>query len=77
MYLRKSIPLFIVFRALGVETDKEILEYIFYNLDKKYNNIFNFVRKTVSSVGPIYSQQSALYYLATLTKIKTFIVLIF
>ena len=69
--LRKSIPLFIVFRALGVETDKEILEYIFYNLDKKYNNIFNFVRKTVSSVGPIYSQQSALYYLATLTKIKT------
>ena len=33
MYNNRDVPLFIMFRALGVETDKEILQYIIGNLE--------------------------------------------
>jgi len=31
-YVRKEIPIVIVFRAMGIESDREILEHIVYNL---------------------------------------------
>lgn len=31
-YVRKEIPIVVVFRALGIESDREILEHIVYNL---------------------------------------------
>ena len=36
-HIKHDIPLFIVFRALGIESDKEILKYILYDLDDKNN----------------------------------------
>lgn len=36
-FLRTEIPVFTMFRALGIETDKEIISYIVYDLDKPKN----------------------------------------
>ena len=35
--LNKKVPLFVVFRFLGIESDKEILEYIFSDLEDDVN----------------------------------------
>ena len=62
----KYIPLFVMFRILGVETDKEILEYIFHDLND------DFAKQGLRLLYPsidnednkkIYDQMSALHYL--------------
>ena len=71
-YLKKNIPLFIVFRALGVESDKEIMEYIFYDIENDYmQDMLNFLGLSVSDNGPINTQKKANIYLSTLTRQRT------
>ena len=38
--IKAEVPLFIIFRALGVETDKDIIELIMGSADSDYNMIF-------------------------------------
>jgi DNA-directed RNA polymerase II subunit RPB2 len=68
--VRKPIPLFIVMRALGVLSDKEIIKYCLLDLEKYHTYIDLFV-PSIHDAGEIFSQNQALKYIATFTKHKT------
>jgi len=68
--VRKPVPLFIVFRALGFISDKEIIEMCLLDLEK-YESMIDLFIPSVHDAGPILTQQTALKYIATLTKGKT------
>jgi DNA-directed RNA polymerase II subunit RPB2 len=68
--VRKPVPLFIVMRALGIISDKEIIETCLLDLEKNENYIDLFI-PSVHDAGPIFTQQDALQYIALLTKGKT------
>ena len=68
--VRKPVPLFIVFRALGIISDKDIITYCLLdlNVNKKYVDLFV---PSVHDAGSIFTQENALKYIALLTKGKT------
>lgn len=68
--VRKQVPLFIVMRALGVISDKSIIEHCLLDLDK-YKHYIDDFRPSIHDAGEIFTQQAALKYIATLTKGKT------
>ena len=62
-----------MFRALGIESDKEILEYILYNLDDDKSKLYiEYLRPTIENSGLIYTQELAIKYLSNLTLRKHF-----
>jgi DNA-directed RNA polymerase II subunit RPB2 len=64
-----QIPLFIVFRLLGIESDKDILKMILYNLDTEKSRMFlEDLEASVVDAGPIFNQMDAVRYVASLTK---------
>ena len=66
--MKKQIPLFIVFRLLGIENDKEILKYILGNLDTKMSNLFlEDLQQSIVDNGPIFTQHDAIKYCANLS----------
>uniref|UniRef100_A0A6C0D5V4 DNA-directed RNA polymerase n=1 Tax=viral metagenome TaxID=1070528 RepID=A0A6C0D5V4_9ZZZZ len=68
--VRKPVPLFIVFRALGIISDKQIITMCLLDLDK-YENMIDLFEPSVHDAGGILTQQNALRFIATLTKGKT------
>ena len=68
--VRKPVPLFILMRALGVISDKEIINYCLLDLEKNESKIDLFI-PSVHDAGNIYNQETAIKYIATLTKGKT------
>lgn len=68
--VRKPVPLFIVFRALGVISDKQIITMCLLDLEK-YESMVDLFAPSVHDAGGIMTQRTALKYIATLTKRKT------
>ena len=68
--VRKPVPLFIVFRALGLLTDKEIIETCLLDLDKNSAMMDLFI-PSIHDAGIIMTQTEALHFIAQLTKTKT------
>ena len=68
--VRKPIPLFIVFRALGILSDKRIIQYILLNLERNKDYIDLFI-PSIHDSNCIFTQDSALKYISTFTKHKT------
>ena len=67
--VRSPVPLFIVFRALGVISDKDIISYCLLDLEK-YNSMIDIFIPSVHDASIILNQQNALEYIALLTKGK-------
>ena len=68
--VRKSIPLFIVMRALGIVSDKDICKMIVHDIDK-YEHYIRTLIPCVHDAGGIFNQMNALEYIASFTKVKT------
>ena len=56
-----KIPLFILFRALGIETDREILNMIIYDTDSQElrDKLLDELLNTIKDSQPIYTQKNA------------------
>jgi DNA-directed RNA polymerase II subunit RPB2 len=68
--VRKPIPLFIVFRALGIISDKQIITTCLLDLEK-YDSMIDLFVPSVHDAGGIMTQRNALKFIATFTKGKT------
>ena len=65
--VRKPVPLFILMRALGVISDKEIIKTCLLDIEKNSNYIDLFI-PSVHDANKIFNQETALKYIATFTK---------
>ena len=68
--VRAPVPLFIVFRALGFVSDKEIIQMCLLDMEKYENLVDDFI-PSIHDAGPIMTQLNALQYIAQLAKYKT------
>ena len=68
--VRSPVPLFIVFRALGVLSDREILEFCLLDLDENAELLDHFI-PSIHDANKIFTQEGAIKFIATLTKSKT------
>ena len=69
------VPLFILFRALGLESDRDILSTIIYDSDPKdlKNYMMDFLMASIKDSQPVYSRKTAMKLLALNTKGKEII----
>ena len=67
--VRKPIPFFILMRALGVVSDKKIIEHILLNLHER-NDYLDILRNSIYDAGKIFTQEAALRYIGSFTKGK-------
>jgi DNA-directed RNA polymerase II subunit RPB2 len=64
-HLKTEIPLFIVFKAFGCDSDKEICQYIVDNNDSSVDNeIFKLLRKSIEEGSQVQSQMEAIRYIS-------------
>jgi len=68
--VRKEIPLFIVMRALGIVSDKQIIETCLLDLEK-YDSYIDLFIPSIHDANIIYNQETALKYIASFTKYET------
>lgn len=64
-HVKADVPLFILFRALGVESDKDIMKFIVYDLDNPDNE--ELMRNLIGSIeesNNVLTQREALDYLS-------------
>jgi DNA-directed RNA polymerase II subunit RPB2 len=63
-HIKTDIPIFILFRALGIESDKEIIQYIFNDIDDENNKkLLKYIKGSVEESNNILYKNNALEYL--------------
>ena len=68
--VRIPVPLFILMRALGVVSDKEIIEFCLLDLDANAHLVDLFI-PSVHDADKVFSQEAALHYIKEFTKRRT------
>lgn len=64
--VRESIDLFVVFRALGVTTDKQICEYILLNIDSEFHtDILEFINASIIEANDCMTKEDAVKRITT------------
>jgi DNA-directed RNA polymerase II subunit RPB2 len=64
--VKADIPLFVLFRALGIESDKDIMEFILLDVDQKKNRQFlQFLKYSLDAANDleVYTKDDAIEYL--------------
>ena len=67
--VRKPVPLFILMRALGIESDKDIIKYCLLDL-KKYESYIDLFIPSVHDATKFFTQDTAIEFIASFTKGK-------
>lgn len=63
-FFRSEVPLFIVFRALGITTDREILQHIVLDIENpKHQRLLSELVATMEDSSEVHTQEEALQYL--------------
>ena len=65
--VRKPVPLFILMRALGIVSDKDIIKTCLLDLDKNESYIDYFI-PSIHDANKIFNQQTAIEFISELTK---------
>ncbi len=68
--VKKPVPLFILMRALGITSDKSIIEHCLLDLELN-NDFIDLFIPSIHDAGYIFNRIDALKYIATFTKGKT------
>ena len=67
--VRKPVPIFVVFRALGIQSDEDILRMIFPDPDSAEAKIMQpLLHESILEAHPFYDTYSAIQYIKVLTK---------
>jgi DNA-directed RNA polymerase II subunit RPB2 len=67
--VRKPVPLFILFRALGIQSDEDIIRAIIPNLDTPDGErMANLLIPSIIEAAPFFTTYTAIQYIKTLTK---------
>ena len=61
-HCRSDIPLFIIFRAFGIESDKDIIKYILYDIENNDDKL-DLLQSTIEEGSEIRTQNDALEYI--------------
>jgi DNA-directed RNA polymerase II subunit RPB2 len=68
-YVRKPIPIFVLFRALGYNSDEEILSLIYSDLkSNEAKQMMDLLHNSILEAHPFYDQFSAIQFIKAMTK---------
>ena len=65
--VRKPVPLFILMRALGIESDRDIIRYCLLDMEK-YSHLIDLFIPSIHDAGTLFTQDLCIQYIKTLTK---------
>lgn len=72
-HIRTEIPLFVLFRALGIESDKDIVQHIVFSINDKNNNeLVNQLKGSAEEGNNINTRTKALEYMSKYLNISGF-----